>query len=97
MGKKHKITLVFEGKEIECDEEQTILDACEKNGIMLDFNCREGACTTCAGKLRSGEVEQLEAMAINDAQKAKGYVLTCVAKPKSDCTLETGCMHELED
>ncbi len=97
MGKKHKISLVFEGKEIECDEEQTILDACEKNGIMLDFNCREGACTTCAGKLRSGEVDQLEAMAINDEQKAKGYVLTCVCKPRSNVVLETGCMHELED
>ncbi|MEM3086610.1 MAG: 2Fe-2S iron-sulfur cluster-binding protein [Halobacteria archaeon] len=97
MGKKHKINLVFEGREIECDEEQTILDACEKNGVMLDFNCREGTCTTCAGKLREGRVDQWEAIAINDAQKARGYILTCVARPRSNCTVETGCMHELEE
>lgn len=97
-GKKtHKITLVFEGKEIECAEDQTILDACEKNSIMLDFNCKEGTCTTCAGKLREGEVDQWEAIAINDAQKAQGYVLTCVARPRSKLVLETGCMHELEE
>lgn len=97
MGRKHKITLVFEGKEIECDEEQTLLDACEKNGVMLDFNCKEGTCTTCAGKLREGQVDQLEAIAITDAQKGQGYVLTCVARPRSNVVLETSCMHELEE
>ncbi|MBI4362900.1 MAG: 2Fe-2S iron-sulfur cluster binding domain-containing protein [Euryarchaeota archaeon] len=96
MGRKYRVELVFEGKTIEVGEEENLLSACEKEGIKLDFNCREGACTTCAGKLRSGEVEQLEALAITDDQKRQGYCLTCVARPKSDLVLETGVMGELE-
>jgi ferredoxin len=57
---------------------------------LLPYGCRYGGCISCAAKLLSGEVDQSEGVALNGRQMAAGYVLLCVARPKSDCTLEVG-------
>ena len=40
-------------------------------------------------KCVDGTIEQEDQMFLDDAQVEEGYILTCVAKPKSDCTIET--------
>ncbi len=76
-------------KMIQCADNETILDAAEKNKITLPYSCRAGICGTCTGKLVQGEVDQSDQSILEDEQVVQGYVQICVAYPTSDCTIET--------
>ncbi|MCA9681293.1 MAG: 2Fe-2S iron-sulfur cluster binding domain-containing protein [Myxococcales bacterium] len=71
-------------------EDQPILDAFEQLGVLLPVACRYGGCVTCAARLLEGEIAQPRAKALKQRQIDAGYVLLCIAEPRSDCVLEVG-------
>ena len=74
---------------VEVPEDKYILQTAEKQGANLPFSCRNGACTSCAVRILSGEIEQPEAMGLSPKLKEKGYALLCVSYPRSDLEVET--------
>ncbi len=71
-------------------EDEAIIDAAEAAGEVLPIACRYGGCITCAARLIDGKVRQPNGTALNRRQSQEGYVLLCVARPKTDCVLEVG-------
>ena len=66
-----------------------ILESAESQGIKLPFSCRNGACTTCAVRVRSGNLVQAEAMGLSPKLQQQGYALLCVSYPHSSLVVET--------
>jgi propane monooxygenase reductase subunit len=85
-------TVVFEpiGEEIECEGDETVLDAAFRQGLSLVYGCREGQCSACKCFLLEGEVslKRYSTFALSDAEQDSGYTLLCRAMPDTDLTVE---------
>lgn len=81
-----KIKLYPSGKEVLCENSQTVLATLEKYGYVIPNNCRAGACGECKVKVKSGTFDQgfILDMALSQEDRAQGYGLMCMAKPTSD-------------
>lgn len=74
---------------VEVPEDRYILHFVENQGLNLPFSCRNGACTTCAVRVISGEIYQPEAMGLSPNLRKQGYALLCVSYARSDLQVET--------
>ena len=71
-------------------EDESILDACLREGLPMAFDCRNGGCGVCKCTVLHGEVElgPYQESALPDAERQAGRVLACVAKPLTDVEIE---------
>ncbi|HEY9909461.1 MAG TPA: 2Fe-2S iron-sulfur cluster-binding protein [Thermosynechococcaceae cyanobacterium] len=74
---------------VEVTDDRYILHTSETQGVDLPFACRNGACTTCAVRVLSGEIHQPEAVGLSPHLRKQGYALLCVSYARSDLRVET--------
>ena len=87
----HKVTIKNRKNAIfQVEGNRPLLDSLRDQGVDLPYGCKYGGCITCAAKLISGKVDQRRQVALNNRQINDGYIILCVARPKSDCTLQIG-------
>ncbi|SEH51532.1 MULTISPECIES: 2Fe-2S iron-sulfur cluster-binding protein [Halopenitus] len=93
MVETHTVEFVDLDQTIEVAENEPILEAAEAAGIDMPYQCRMGVCGVCSAKLAGdsdpSDVDQTEGMFLSDSEKEEGYVLTCIAKPRTDLKIET--------
>jgi ferredoxin len=74
---------------LQVPDDRYILQSAENQGTELPFSCRNGACTTCAVRVLSGEIYQPEAIGLSPELRQRGYALLCVSYARSDLEVET--------
>ncbi len=82
-----RIVIIRDGmrREIEFRKDQpSILDAASAAGLEVPFSCTSGVCGTCRAKLVEGEVRMERNFALDKAEVAGGFVLTCQAHPLTE-------------
>lgn len=89
--KTHTVVVQHKGKDycFQVPEDQYILQTGETQSVTLPFSCRNGACTECAVKIISGQLQQPDAMGLSSELQKEGYALLCVSYPRSDLVVET--------
>ena len=87
----HNVTIKNRKNAIfQVEANRPLLDSLRDQGVDLPYGCKYGGCITCAAKLISGKVDQRRQVALNNRQISDGYIILCVARPISDCTLQIG-------
>ena len=85
-GETSAVTVVLDGRstELVLPRDVPILDAAQRHRPDLPFACKGGVCGTCRARLTAGEVRMRRNFALEDAELAAGFVLTCQSLPVSD-------------
>ncbi|MBO8150779.1 2Fe-2S iron-sulfur cluster binding domain-containing protein (plasmid) [Rhodococcus sp. ZPP] len=90
----HQVKMFFEDDgeaEISCGEDEDVVTAALRQGVLLMTECREGVCSTCKCYLAEGDYSDLlshSVHALSPAEEEEGFVLACRLKPASDLELE---------
>jgi propane monooxygenase reductase component len=75
---------------MEADEDETVLNAAFRQGLMLMHGCKEGQCSACKSFLLDGDVDldRYSTFALPDFEEAEGWTLLCRAHAYSDLEIE---------
>ena len=85
-GDGASVTVVLDGRSstLTLPPGLTVLDGAQRVRPDLPFACKGGVCGTCRAKVTRGEATMRRNYALEPAETAAGYVLTCQAVPRSD-------------
>ena len=86
----HQVTIQPSNHSFTVNEGETVLEAALREGIIIAYGCRNGACGSCKGKLVSGSLDygSYEEHALPEAERAAGMALFCQARPLTDLVVE---------
>ena len=95
----HTVTLQPSGHQFQVEEGEAVLAAALRQGFVLPYGCKNGACGSCKGKILSGNVDYgvYQHKALSDEEKTLGKALFCQAKPLSDLVLEARAIGAAKD
>lgn len=97
MSQGYTVEIVPQGWRFECQADQSLLLAALAAGLRLPHSCRNGSCRACMARLLDGRIEyRIDWPGLLAEEKAEGWVLPCVACPRSDLRLEAPGVRRLE-
>lgn len=84
-----QITVQPSGHQFACDADETVLAAAMRAGVGLPYGCKNGACSSCKGKVVSGDITHKphQRRALTEEEEAAGMSLFCCAIPHSDLVI----------
>ncbi len=85
-GPASEVTVILDGRTttLTLPRGVPVLDAAQRYRPDLPFACKGGVCGTCRVKVCDGEVRMLRNYALDEAEVAAGYALSCQALPETD-------------
>jgi CDP-4-dehydro-6-deoxyglucose reductase len=85
-----QITIAPSGHQCKAESGETVLEAALNAGYLLPYNCRNGTCGACKGKVLEGRVDHGKAMesVLLPTERDAGEVLFCCATPLTNLTIE---------
>ncbi len=85
-----QITVQPSGHQFACDEDETVLAAAMRAGVGLPYGCKNGACSSCKGKVVSGSITHKphQRRALTEEEESAGMSLFCCALPHSDLVIQ---------
>ncbi|HWW71734.1 MAG TPA: CDP-6-deoxy-delta-3,4-glucoseen reductase [Duganella sp.] len=85
-----QITVQPSGHQFSCEDDETVLAAAIRAGVGLPYGCKNGACSSCRGKVLSGSVTHKahQERALSKEDEAAGYALFCCATAHADLVIE---------
>ena len=95
----HSVTIQPSGQQFQVEEGEAVLAAALRQGFVLPYGCKNGACGSCKGKILSGTVDYgvYQQKALTPEEKALGKALFCQAKPLSDLVIEARTIGAAKD
>ncbi|MFA9216263.1 MAG: CDP-6-deoxy-delta-3,4-glucoseen reductase [Sphingomonadaceae bacterium] len=86
----YQITVQPSGHHFSCDPDETVLSAAIRAGVGLPYGCKNGACSSCKGKVVTGSVTHKahQERALSAEEEAAGAALFCCAVPQGDLVIE---------
>jgi ring-1,2-phenylacetyl-CoA epoxidase subunit PaaE len=86
VGASSEVTVLLDGRSTTTSipRDTRILDGAQRARPDLPFACKGGVCGTCRAKVMAGEVNMLRNFALEPAETAAGFVLTCQSVPVSE-------------
>ena len=81
---KSQVTMRLDGRAYLLDMSyygDTVLDAALAEGVDAPYSCKNGMCSTCRARVTHGTAAMDVNYSLSDIEVAKGYVLTCQARP----------------
>jgi len=83
----HVVTIAPAQLSFAVHEGETILQAALRCGIDFPNRCRQGVCTSCVCKLKSGEVRYDDPQPLTELDKQQQFTYCCLAYPCTDLVL----------
>ena len=70
--------------------EETILQAALRNGFVVPYGCKNGACGSCKASIVNGEVDYgtYQKRALSEGEKNNNHLLLCTAIPITNVTIK---------
>jgi CDP-4-dehydro-6-deoxyglucose reductase len=95
----HRVTLQPSGLQFDVEQGESVLAAALRQGYVLPYGCKNGACGSCKGKLLEGQIDYgvYQKKALPDEEKTQGKALFCQAKPLTDLTIEARTVGAAKD
>lgn len=79
--------LRFAGRDYDCDDGETALEALLRQGAEVPYSCRKGTCLTCLMRATEGTVPETSQAGLKDSLAVENYFLPCICRPEQDLVL----------